>query len=107
MPRAVKRSGVSRGFEVLQNLQPLKPETLPRVEVSSDEDVPKVLDELRQLAGGHTELIDGLGRVLRRSLDRSYDGALTGRFHLAQLSKTEKAHTGSLFELELQRELKL
>nr|WP_221380434.1 NaeI family type II restriction endonuclease [Actinoplanes polyasparticus] len=93
-----------KGFEMLQGLQPLKPVTETKVDVKSDSDVLAVKDELERRAGGRAELAHRVGDVLRRSLDRSYEGLTTGRFHLAQLSKTEKAHTGSLFEVELQKE---
>ena len=95
---------VPPGFEVLLKLQPLRPVTMPKQSVTSDHDVITVKHELERLAGGSDRLVERLGQVLRRSLDRSYDGLATGRFHLAQLSKTEKAHTGSLFEIELQKE---
>lgn len=107
MPAPRLKSPVPAGFEVLQGLQPLKPATRPKQEVSSDHDVVAVKRELERIAGGEHKLAERLGKVLRRALDRSYDGMVTGRFHLAQLSKTEKAHTGSLFEVELQKELDL
>jgi hypothetical protein len=102
-----KKSLVPKGFEILQDLQPLKPVTVEKRIVESDSDVLAVKGELERLAGGSSELVERIGRVLRRSLDRSYDGIATGRFHLAQLSKTEKAHTGSLFEVEFQNEFDL
>ncbi|MCY1142472.1 NaeI family type II restriction endonuclease [Actinoplanes sp. Pm04-4] len=77
------------------------------MEISSDDDVQVVKEELERRAGGANALTERIGNVLRRSLDRSYEGLTTGRFHLAQLSKTEKAHTGSLFEVELQKEFDL
>ncbi|WP_435055202.1 NaeI family type II restriction endonuclease [Micromonospora aurantiaca (nom. illeg.)] len=89
---------------MLLQLQPLRPVTVARQAVTSDDDVVAVKHELERLAGGSDRLVARLGQVLRRALDRSYDGLATGRFHLAQLSKTEKAHTGSLFEIELQNE---
>ncbi|NQU37692.1 MAG: restriction endonuclease [Actinobacteria bacterium] len=48
-----------------------------------------------------------MGQAIRRSFDQVYDGQHTGRFHLAQLSKTEKTNTGSLVEIWLARMLKL
>lgn len=102
-----RKAPVPKGFEILMELQPLKPVTVPKRSVMSDGDVLTVKAELERIAGGSDALTERLARVLRRSLDRSYDGSNTGRFHLAQLSKTEKAHTGSLFEIEFQRELDL
>lgn len=102
-----KKPPVPSGFDVLLQLQPLRPVTEAKRSVESDDDVAAVRHELERLAGGNARLTKRLGRVLRRALDRSYDGLATGRFHLAQLSKTEKAHTGSLFEIELQKEFDL
>jgi hypothetical protein len=107
-PRARRQLPVPRDFAVLRQLQPEKPDTLPKVAVTSDDQVQDVKAEFERLAGGTPDaLVDCLAKVLRLSLDRSYAGAATGRFHLAQLSKTEKAHTGSLFEIALQQELDL
>lgn len=44
------------------------------------------------------------GRVFRSSFDRIYDGVHTGRFSIDQLSKTEKAHLGSVVEIAIRRE---
>src|SRR5512138_2070 len=96
-----RKPPVPKGFEVLNELQPMKPVTIPKRPVASDQDVHTVKAALEDMAGGQELLVQRLGSVLRSSLDRSYNGAATGRFHLAQLSKTEKAHTGSLFEMEL------
>lgn len=75
----------------------------PKTPVASDKDVRKVREELSRIAAGKKSGVEQLLRqALRSSLDQSYQGARTGRFHLAQLSKTEKAHTGSLFEMEVQ-----
>jgi hypothetical protein len=101
------KNPVPSGYEILQSLQPLKPITQPKVQVASDDDVLVVKNELEKRAGGSGNLVKRVGDVLRRSLDRSYDGMATGRFHLQQLSKTEKAHTGSLFEVEFQKEFDL
>lgn len=46
-----------------------------------------------------------VGRVLRETLDLLYNGQHTGRFSPEQLFKTEKAHCGSLVEIELRRKL--
>lgn len=46
-----------------------------------------------------------IGRVFREAFDQAYHGQLTGRYSVAQLSKTEKAHIGSLVEINLRREL--
>lgn len=45
-----------------------------------------------------------VANVLRESFDQLYDGRRTGRFRLDQLTKTEKAHFGSIFEINLRRE---
>lgn len=42
--------------------------------------------------------------VVRRSIDMLLDGQHTGRFRWDQLYKTEKAHLGTLIEINLQRE---
>lgn len=42
--------------------------------------------------------------VVRRSIDMLLDGQHTGRFRWEQLYKTEKAHLGTLIEINLQRE---
>jgi len=105
--RATRRPRVPNGFDILWELQPIKPETLPKVTVTSDSDVLDVKHELDRIAGSSSRLESRIGDVLRRALDKSYDGANTGRFHLEQLSKTEKAHTGTLFEVELQQEFDL
>ncbi|AZQ77087.1 restriction endonuclease [Flaviflexus ciconiae] len=47
-----------------------------------------------------------MARVFRDTFDQLYDGQRTGRFRIDQLMKTEKAHFGSLIEINLQRELK-
>lgn len=44
------------------------------------------------------------GRLFRRSFDQIYDGVHTGRFSIDQLSKTEKAHLGSVVEIAIRRE---
>ncbi|MFC7278244.1 NaeI family type II restriction endonuclease [Paractinoplanes rhizophilus] len=107
MTARLKKPPVPQGFEILNELQPLKPVTTSKRAVSSDQDVFMVKAALEESAGGEGALVRCLASVLRRSLDQSYNGAQTGRFHLAQLSKTEKAHTGSLFEIELQKTLDL
>lgn len=52
--------------------------------------------------------LDGarMARVFRETFDQAYDGQNTGRYSLDQLMKTEKAHFGSLIEMNLQREFK-
>ena len=45
-----------------------------------------------------------LAAVLRRSFDQLYDGQHTGRFSMDQLTKTEKAHYGTIVEINLRRE---
>ncbi|WP_328914771.1 MULTISPECIES: NaeI family type II restriction endonuclease [unclassified Streptomyces] len=42
--------------------------------------------------------------AIRRSIDMLLDGQHTGRFRWDQLYKTEKAHAGTLIEINLQRE---
>ena len=42
--------------------------------------------------------------VLRRTYDMLYDGQNTGRFRWNELTKTEKTHFGSLFEVNFRRE---
>lgn len=42
--------------------------------------------------------------AIRRSMDMLLDGQHTGRFRWDQLYKTEKAHLGTLVEINLQRE---
>lgn len=106
-PRRVTKFKTPAGWEVLQALQPARPATLPSVLVRSDADVAAVKVELEELAGGSSQLVGALGLCIRRALDASYNGTATGRFHLAQLSKTEKAHTGTLLEVEIQNRLGL
>lgn len=50
---------------------------------------------------------DGIitARAMRDSFDMAYNGQHTGHYRLDQLSKTEKAHIGSLVELNLRRAL--
>lgn len=103
MQRRRVKPRAPKGYEALDQLQVPKPETLPKVEVSADTDVLLVKSEMERLAGGADELVRKLGLALRKALDLSYNGAETGRFHLAQLSKTEKAHTGTLLELLVQQ----
>lgn len=60
----------------------------------------ELVDFLReQDPGGHR-----LARVFRETFDQAYDGARTGRFKPEQLSKTERAHIGSLVEINIRRE---
>jgi len=73
----------------------------------SDADTGIVAAELTASAGGRDGLRDLVGQALRRSFDQVYDGQHTGRFHVAQLSKTEKTNTGSLVEIWLARLLRL
>ena len=47
------------------------------------------------------------GRAIRNALDQAYDGRRTGRWDLAQLTKSETANIGSLIEVWLQRALSL
>ncbi len=44
--------------------------------------------------------------VFRSTFDQLYDGQHTGRFRWDQLYKTEKTHFGTLFEINLRRELR-
>ncbi|WP_410634732.1 NaeI family type II restriction endonuclease [Amycolatopsis sp. cmx-4-83] len=44
--------------------------------------------------------------AIRRSIDMLLDGQHTGRYRWDQLFKTEKAHAGTLIEINLQREFK-
>jgi hypothetical protein len=46
-----------------------------------------------------------LGRVFRSAFDFLYDGQRTGRYSPKQLSKTEKAHCGSVVEINMRRSL--
>lgn len=46
-----------------------------------------------------------VARAMRDSFDIAYNGQHTGHYRLDQLSKTEKAHIGSLLELNLRRSL--
>ena len=77
------------------------------VPTTSDEDCLAVEAELIARAGGRENLEQAIGRAIRRSFDQVYDGQHTGRFHWAQLSKTEKTNVGSLVEIWLARELDL
>ncbi len=77
------------------------------VETTSDADVLTVADELTAQAGGRELLGQLVGHAIRNSFDQVYDGQRTGRFHLSQLSKTEKTNTGSLVEIWLARLLRL
>lgn len=54
---------------------------------------------LRQDPGG-----ERFAGAIRRSIDMLLDGQHTGRFRWEQLYKTEKAHMGTLVEINLQRE---
>lgn len=49
---------------------------------------------------------DKLAEVFRATFDQLYDGQNTGRYKIDQLMKTEKAHFGSLIEINMQRKLK-
>ncbi len=73
----------------------------------SDDDCTAVETELVRLAGGRENLAHAVGRAIRLSYDQVYDGQHTGRFHWAQLSKTEKTNAGSLVEIWLARILNL
>jgi hypothetical protein len=77
------------------------------VVTTSDADVGIVAEELSASAGGRDGLRHLVGHAIRRSFDQVYDGQHTGRFHVAQLSKTEKTNTGSLVEIWLARLLTL
>ncbi|WP_294181854.1 NaeI family type II restriction endonuclease [uncultured Schumannella sp.] len=63
----------------------------------------QVLEALRSLDPGGTRIAS----VIRATFDQLYDGQHTGRYRLGQLFKTEKTHFGTLFEINLQRELQL
>jgi hypothetical protein len=58
-----------------------------------------VVDELNTLDPTGEQF----GEVVRETFDQLYDGQRTGRYKWAQLSKTERAHYGSLIEINLQR----
>ncbi len=77
------------------------------VPTTNDGDCLPVEDALIAGAGGRDALGDAIARAIRRSYDQVYDGQHTGRFHWAQLSKTEKTNAGSLVEIWLARELDL
>lgn len=77
------------------------------VATTSDADVGVVAAELTASVGGRDGLRGLVGQAIRRSFDQVYDGQHTGRFHVAQLSKTEKTNTGSLVEIWLARLLGL
>lgn len=49
----------------------------------------------------------GVAEVMRETFDTLYDGQRSGRYRLDQLSKTEKAHFGSILEIYLQRRFDL
>ncbi|MEO8261012.1 MAG: NaeI family type II restriction endonuclease [Pseudolysinimonas sp.] len=53
------------------------------------------------------QALDPQGRrfaqIVRDTFDQLYDGQRTGRFRWDQLSKTERAHYGSLIEINIQR----
>jgi len=82
-------------------------QTSIQVTTTSDADIRVVAEELRASAGGSDGLRNLVGHAIRRSFDQVYDGQHTGRFHVDQLSKTEKTNTGSLVEIWLARLLKL
>lgn len=46
-----------------------------------------------------------IARMFRETFDQAYHGQHTGRYAVEQLTKTEKAHIGSLVEINLRREL--
>lgn len=48
--------------------------------------------------------LERLSRLFRETFDQAYDGQHTGRYCLDQLSKTERAHIGSLLEINIRRE---
>ncbi len=83
--------------------------TQPQLAVATtcDDDCLLIESELFAMAGGQDGLALHVGRAIRRSYDQVYNGQQTGRFHWAQLSKTEKTNAGSLVEIWLARELGL
>lgn len=44
-----------------------------------------------------------IAKLMRQTLDQLYDGQRTGRYSWDQLSKTERSHFGTLFEINLRR----
>ena len=89
---------------VLENSQGQPQIAVPTI---ADSDCDVVAEELAHIAGGSAALAAAIGRAIRKSYDQVYDGQRTGRFHWAQLSKTEKTNAGSLVEIWLARELGL
>lgn len=77
------------------------------VATTSDDDCLQVESELFAITGGRDGFAAKVGSAIRRSYDQVYDGQRTGRFHWAQLSKTEKTNAGSLVEIWLDREIGL
>lgn len=67
---------------------------------STDNDIQAVLEAVRTLdpTGERT------ATVLRNTIDQLLDGEHTGRYDWNTLSKTERAHAGSLVEINIQRE---
>ena len=64
-----------------------------------DEGVRRVFTRLRKADPDGSRI----AKLMRQTLDQLYDGQRTGRYSWAQLSKTERSHFGTLFEINLRR----
>ncbi|MEV5717642.1 NaeI family type II restriction endonuclease [Amycolatopsis mediterranei] len=73
------------------------------VEPGSDPERDLVELELRRLDPDGTKF----GAILRRALDRLYDGSRTGRYSPEQLLKTERTHLATIVLAEVRREFGL
>ncbi|MEU6445925.1 NaeI family type II restriction endonuclease [Streptomyces sp. NPDC046979] len=70
------------------------------VDESDDPALDTVADEIRRADPDGSRFAG----AIRRSIDMLLDGQHTGRFRWDQLFKTEKAHLGTLIEINVQRE---
>ncbi|MGW4429527.1 NaeI family type II restriction endonuclease [Streptomyces tendae] len=70
------------------------------VDESGDPALDTVADEIRRADPDGSRFAG----AIRRSIDMLLDGQHTGRFRWDQLFKTEKAHLGTLIEINVQRE---
>ncbi len=69
------------------------------LEGEEDEGVRRVFTRLRRADPDGARI----AKLMRQTLDQLYDGQRTGRYSWDQLSKTERSHFGTLFEINLRR----
>lgn len=69
------------------------------LDTEEDEGVRRVFARLRKADPDGSRI----ARLMRQTLDQLYDGQRTGRYSWDQLSKTERSHFGTLFEINLRR----